>query len=122
MSPLVLAAAWGGAGVVATLGVRLLRVRRLGPLVGVGLAILSITGATVGATGGPLSGGDPALARVGLGLLAAGGVALAAAHLLQGVSDGFEPLILGVVGGTVVLILAARSPLLWGLAALVAMG
>jgi len=117
-----LAALWAGAGVAVTVLVRLLRLRRFGGLLPAALGAGSLAVVSSPISAGPFAGGGAELSRAGLGLLVAAGLAIAAAHLLDSVSDGLEPLVTGVAGGAVVLILAAHSELLYGAAALLASG
>jgi hypothetical protein len=119
MNSVWLAAAWAGAGIAA--GLLPARLRRpaalVVPLLLAGLSLLAVTGA---ARLDPLESGRLALAREGGGLLAAGAAALWLCLLLSDRLDGRELMAIGAVGGALVLLLSTRSPLLFGVAALIA--
>ena len=114
-----LAAAWAGTGVVA--GLCPVRVRRpvalIAPLV---LLALSLLTAQAGARPDELGGGGLSLPREGAGLLSAAAAALWICLLLAERLDGREMLGIGTVGGATVLLLSTGSPLLFGVAALLA--
>ncbi len=116
-----LAGIWLVAGVAAGLFGRGPHSRRAAALIS--LAVLAVACALterVGATPHPLSGASPALSREGAGLLTASAVALWLCLLLADRVEGREVLMLGAAGGAVALLLGAGSPLLLGVAALLA--
>jgi hypothetical protein len=119
VTPLWLAAAWL---VLGALGAALHGVPRL--RLGVALStpaallLLCLLSPRVGAAPAPLLGASPALGREAVGLLVAATAAIWLVLLLSESLDGMEVLGIGAVGGATVLLLGARSPLLFGVAAL----
>ena len=114
-----LAAAWAGIGVVAGLSPSRLRrpVALIAPLVLVALSLLTVRG---GARPDELGGGGLALSREAAGLLSASAGALWLCLLLADHLDGRELIGIGTVGGALVLLLSTGSPLLFGVAAMLA--
>jgi hypothetical protein len=114
-----LAAAWAGIGVMAGLGPARLRrpIALIAPLLLVALSIATVQG---GARPEELGGGGLALPREAAGLLAASAAALWLCLLLADRLDGRELIGIGTVGGAVVLLLSTGSPLLFGVAAMLA--
>jgi hypothetical protein len=100
--------------------------RRLGGRRAVGaIAVLLLAGASLltlraGAGRSPLIDTGPYLSREAGGLLAAAAAALALCLLLAERVDGLEVVGVGAVGAAVVLVVSTTSPLLYGVAALLA--
>ena len=119
MNAVWLAAAWAGIGVIAGLGpARLCRpIALLAPLLLVALTIATVQG---GARSDALGGGGLALPREAGGLISASATALWLCLLLADRLDGREIIGIGTVGGAVVLLLSTGSPLLFGVAAMLA--
>src|SRR4029077_11368069 len=96
VNPLLLAATWIGAGVLAVLILPAFRRRRLAWLAPAAAGLAGLATASVGTWPGPAGssayGADLALGRPGLGLLVAGGLALAATLALAPRLDGGEVL------------------------------
>lgn len=117
MNAVWLAAAWAGIGVIAGLGpARLCRpIALLAPLLLVALTIATVQG---GARSDGLGG--LALPREAGGLISASATALWLCLLLADRLDGREIIGIGTVGGAVVLLLSTGSPLLFGVAAMLA--
>jgi hypothetical protein len=114
-----LAAAWAGTGVIAGLGPARLRrpIALIAPLLLVALSIVTVEG---GARPDELGGGGLVLPREAAGLLSASAAALWLCLLLADRLDGHELIGIGTVGGAVVLLLSTGSPLLFGVAAMLA--
>lgn len=114
-----LAVAWAGIGVVAGLGPARLRrpVALIAPLALVVLSLLTVRG---GARPEELGGGGLVLPREAAGLLSASAAALWLCLLLVDRLDGRELIGIGTVGGAAVLLLSTGSPLLFGVAAVLA--
>jgi hypothetical protein len=114
-----LAASWAAIGVAAALSPRRLRrpVALVAPLVLLAVTLLTVQ---AGARPNPLGGGGTWLSREAAGLLAAAAAALWLCLLLAERLDGCELLGIGTVGAAAVLLLATGSPLLFGVAAVLA--
>jgi hypothetical protein len=119
MNVVWLAAAWAGIGVIAGLGPARLRrpVALIAPLLLVALSLATVQG---GARPDELGGGGLALPREAAGFLSASAAALWLCLLLADRLDGRELIGIGTVGGAVVLLLSTGSPLLFGVAAMLA--
>ena len=119
MNAVWLAAAWAGIGVIAGLGPARLRrpIALIAPLLLVALTIATMQG---GARSDGLGGGGLALPREAGGLISASATALWLCLLLADRLDGREIIGIGTVGGAVVLLLSTGSPLLFGVAAMLA--
>ena len=119
MNAVWLAAAWAGIGIIAGLGPARFRrpIALIAPLVLVALTIATVQ---VGARPDGLGGAGPALPREAGGLLSASATALWLCLLLADRLDGREIIGMGTVGGAVVLLLSTGSPLLFGVAAMLA--
>jgi formate hydrogenlyase subunit 3/multisubunit Na+/H+ antiporter MnhD subunit len=117
MNAVWLAAAWAGIGVIAGLGPARLRrpIALIAPLLLVALTIATVQG---GARSDGLGG--LALPREAGGLISASATALWLCLLLADRLDGREIIGIGTVGGAVVLLLSTGSPLLFGVAAMLA--
>lgn len=125
MSPLALAGAWLGSGLLGTglaRGLHRHRAALLGPLVAAAAGLL----VTVSISPGPLStvgfGATMAIDRTSVGMLVAGGVACALTLALAPRIDGGEALVLGLVGAASVVALSATVPAIWAMALAVAVG
>ncbi len=121
MSAAWLAAIWLCVGTAAGLISRRLGGRRAVSVV----ALLLLAGAVLlatrsGAGRSPLIDTGSYLSREGGGLLVAAAVALALCLLLAETVDGFEVVGIGAVGAAVVLVVSTTSPLLYGVAAFLA--
>jgi hypothetical protein len=114
-----LAAAWAGIGVIAGLGPARLRrpIALIAPLLLVALSLATVRG---GAFPDELGGGGLALPREAAGLLPASAGALWLCLLLADRLDGREMIGIGAVGSAAVLLLSTGSPLLFGVAAMLA--
>jgi hypothetical protein len=114
-----LAASWAGIGVLAGLSPSRLRrpVALIAPLILVALTLLTVQG---GSRPDEFGGGGLALPREAAGLLSASAAALWLCLLLADRLDGREVLGIGTVGGAAVLLLSTGTPLLFGVAAVLA--
>lgn len=114
-----LAGAWAATGIAA--GLAPARLRRPAALVApLLLVVLSLLTPQSGALPEPLGGQGLALPHAAAGVVAAGAAALWFCLLLTESLDGRELIGVGTVGGAVVLLLSTGSPLLFGVAALLA--
>ncbi len=116
-----LAVSWLGVGTIAGLSRRWPGWRRpaatLAPAVLVALTLLTPNREALLE---PLASGPPVLSREAAGLLVAALVALTICVALGATLDGVEVAAIGVMGSATVLVVGARSPLLFGAGALVA--
>ncbi len=115
-----LAGAWLAVAVLAALAARRPSLRRPAALAGPAiLVVLSLLAARAGTSPHPLAEAPPALSREGVGLLVAASAAIWVCLLFSESLDGRELLGVAAVGGATTVLLGARSPLLFGVAALV---
>jgi hypothetical protein len=121
VSVLWLAGTWLGVGLAASLAVRRPRLRAAVVLaVPLLLLIATLLASPDSGAPAPLAGAPPSLSRVGQGVLVAAAAALWLCLLLTERVGGTEVLGFAAAGAAVALMLGARSPLLFGVAALLA--
>ena len=119
MSVAWLAGAWLAVAVGAALASRRPSLRRPAALAGPAiLVVLCLLAARAGTSPHPLAEAPPALSREGVGLLVAAAAAIWVCLLFSESLDGRELLGVAAVGGATTVLLGARSPLLFGVAAL----
>ncbi|MFN2452519.1 MAG: hypothetical protein ABR541_09220 [Candidatus Dormibacteria bacterium] len=125
MTPLGVAGVWLVSGIGSALLLPRVRRRRLAWVVPALAAASALLVGSTSAWSGRAGSGETVsaltLGRPAIGLLAAAGLAVAAALALSPVLDGGEVLCLGMVGAAVTLLLAASTPLVYGLAACLAL-
>jgi hypothetical protein len=124
MTPLLLAAVWGGGALAVALIGPLRRWRRTAWVVPALAGLCGLVVSTAAPWPGPAAsdryGATLALGRPGAGLLVAAGLALALTLALAPRLDGGEVLTACSVGAACVVALAATVPIIWGVAVAVA--
>jgi hypothetical protein len=120
MSPLVYAAVWAAAGILAAILLPRVRHRRwawLAPAVAglLGLAV-TVSDRWPGPTSAAGFGASLTLGHPAVGLLVAAGLALAATFALAPRLEGGEVVAAAVTGAAVVVLLAATVPIIWAIA------
>lgn len=126
MNPLLLAGIWIAVGVAAMVLLPPLRRRRLAWVAPAAAGLAGLATASVGAWPGPAGssgfGATAALGRPGLGLLVAGGIALAGTMALAPRLDGGEVLPACIAAAAVTVAMAATVAVVWSLGVAVAVG